>query len=132
MSANEEHIDNIRKTQYRALRICLKADIRTPRVELLSRSNLPLLTYRRVTHLRNYMYKRSKIEGYLDNAEIRTRAHAAPLFNIPRSDNKTFDKSIIVKGGIEWNSLSVETRNIKSYNRFKLSQKKWLYSMIPN
>ena len=132
MSANAEHLEDMRKLQYRALRICLNANIKTPRVELLSRSKLPLLTYRRTAHLRNYMYKRSKIDKYLDKADIQTRAHAAPLFKIPKSDTKTFDKSILIKGGTEWNNLPVEKRNIGTYNTFKLDQKKWLYNMILN
>ena len=131
MSANDDHLEDINKLQYRALRVCLRANIYTPRVELLARANLPLLAFRCMAHLRNYMYKGSKIETYLDKANIRTRAHAAPLFKIPKSDTKTFDKSILVKGGTEWNSLSVQ-RNAKSYESFKLSQKKWLYSMVPN
>ena len=132
MSANAEHLEDIRKLQYRALRICLKANIRTARVELLTRANLPLLAFRRTVHLRNYMYKRSKIDTYLDKAEIQTRAHTAPLFKIPKSDTKTYDKSILVKGGTEWNSLSAEIRNKDTYNNFKLHQKCWLYSMVPN
>ena len=119
MSANAEHLEDIRKLQYRALRICLKANIRTARVELLTRANLPLLAFRRTVHLRNYMYKRSKIDTYLDKAEIQTRAHTAPLFKIPKSDTKTY-------------SLSAEIRNKDTYNNFKLHQKCWLYSMVPN
>ena len=110
MSANEEHLDIIRKMQYRALRICSRVDIRTPRIELLSRANLPLLAHRRLAHLRHYIYKCSKIESYVDNSDIRTRAHAAPLFKIPHSDTKIVDKSILVKGGNEWNNLAVEIR----------------------
>ena len=132
MSANEEHLDEIRKLQYRALRICLKANIRTPRVELLNRANIPLLSYRRIAHLRNYMFKRKRVEDYLDKSDIKTRAHAAPLFIIPKSDTKTLDRSILVKGGKEWNSLTVQTRNIKSYDSFKLTQKRWLWDKIPN
>ena len=133
MSANEEHLDDIRKLQFRALRMCLRANIYTPRIELLTRAHLPLLAFRRVVHLRNYihMFKRSKIRNSLDKSNIRTRAHTAPLFKIPKSDTKAFDRSILVKGGLEWNNLPAHTRNIETYDSFKLSQKKWLYSMIP-
>ena len=119
MSANEEHLKDIRKLQYRALRICLRSNIYTPRVELLARANLPLLAFRRVAHLRNYMFKRSRVDSNLDKANIRTRAHAAPLFKIPKSDTKTLDRSILVKGGNEWNNLSVKIKTIKSYDSFK-------------
>ena len=95
-------------------------------------SHVPLLAFRRVTHLRNYMFKRTKIYEYLDRTNIKTRAHAAPLFKIPKSDTKTFDKCILLKGGNEWNSLPIEMRNKETYDSFKLSQKKWLTSMIPN
>ena len=131
MSANEEQLDSIRKLQFRALRICLRANFRTARVDLLSRANLPLLTYRRIAHLRNYMFKRAQKDNYLDKSDIRTRAHAAPLLKVLKSDTKTFDKSIFIKGGTEWNNLSVEVRNIKSYDSFKLTQKKWLQNLVP-
>ena len=98
MSANEEFLDNICKLQYRALRVCLKANIRTARVDLLSRAHLPLLSYRRTAHLRNYMFKRKKINDYMDKSDVKTRAHAAPLFIVPKSDTKTFDRRIVVKG----------------------------------
>ena len=58
------------------------------------------------------MYKRTKSEMYLDNSNIQTRAHQAPLFKIPKSETRAFDKSIIIKGGTERNSLSVDTRSI--------------------
>ena len=91
-----------------------------------------IASFRREAHLRNYMYKRLKFENYLDKSNIRTRAHVAPLFEIPKSDTKTFDKSILIKGGSAWNKLPAHTRNIASYNSFKIEQKKWLNSMIPN
>ena len=117
----KEHLDEFRKLQYRALRVCLNANRRTARVDLLARAKLPLLSFRRTAHLRNYMYKRSKIDQYLDKSDTRTRAHAAPLFAIPKSDTKTFDRSILVNGGTEWNKLSVDIRNSNSYNSFKFS-----------
>ena len=94
MSANEEHLDDIRKLQYRALRICLKVNLQTPRVELLAGANLPLIGFRSIAHLRNYMYKRSKTIEYLDNSNGRTRAHDEPLLKflnlIPKRLIKVF------------------------------------------
>ena len=60
LSANADKLEEIQKLQYRALRVCFKAARLTPRIELLSRGQLPMLEYRRIAHLQNYMYKRSK------------------------------------------------------------------------
>ena len=125
-------LEEIQKLQYRALRICFKAARLTPRIELLSRGQLPKLEYRRIAHLRNYMHKRSKTEKYMDKTDIQTRAHQAPLFTILKTDTKAFDKSVLIKGGLEWNNLSADIRLLDTYDKFKTKQKEWLCSKIPN
>ena len=131
MSASTESLETLRKVQNRALRTCLKANLQTPRVELLNRANLPLLAFRRTVHLRNYMYKRSKNKKYLATPKANTRLHQAPVFVVPKSDTKTLDRSILVKGGQEWNNLDAEIRNLETYSSFRWAQRKWLNSMIP-
>ena len=131
MSSNAESLENLNKLQYRALRICQRAHHRTARVDLLTRGKLPLLCYRRTCHLRNYMYKRSIKKKYLVKPNINTRFNQAPVFDLPKSDIKMLDRSIIVKGGKDWNGLSAEIRNTATRDKFKSIQKKWLYSMIP-
>ena len=65
MSTTNEVLDKLDKLQYRALRICLGTTYRTPRVELIQRTQIPLLKYRRMAHLRNVMYKRSWDQQYI-------------------------------------------------------------------
>ena len=57
MSANADKLEVLQKLQYRALRVCLNAARLTPRIKSLSRGHLPMLNYRRIVHLRNYMFK---------------------------------------------------------------------------
>ena len=131
MSANNESLEALQKVQYRAIRTCLKTDIRTARIELLNRAQLPLLAFRRTVHLRNYMYKRSKNKKYLAPKTVNTRIHQAPVLTVPKSDTNALDRSILVKGGVEWNNLDLENRNSESYDSFKRKQRKWLNSKIP-
>ena len=75
MSTTNEVLDKLDKLQYRALRICLGTTYRTPRVELIQRTQIPLLRYRRMAHLRNFMYKRSWDQQYIASVPGRTRVY---------------------------------------------------------
>ena len=91
-----------------------------------------LLCYRRTCHLRNYMYKRSQKGVYLVRPNVNTRIHQAPVFDIPKSDTKILDRSILLKGGSAWNSLTTQIRKTPTYDKFKSIQKTWLLSMTPD
>ena len=47
---------------------------------------LPKLDVRRETHLVNFMFKQKNNKKYLNNRDVRTRLHDAPVFkyNIPK------------------------------------------------
>ena len=70
------------------------------------------------------MYIRQSRRELLNVREIRTRAHDAPLFNVPIPRCEAFKRSVIYSGSIEWNSLNPEIRNTKLYLPFKFLQKK--------
>ena len=64
LSASANNADRLQKLQNRALRICLKAEARTPISNLHNRAKLPFLKHRRISHIRNLAYKRSRKEQY--------------------------------------------------------------------
>ena len=86
-------------------------------------SNVPFLKDRREAHVCNFMYKRQGNVTLLNRREIRTRAHDAPLFNVPIPRCEAFRRSVVFHGSNSWNNLSVKTRNSESYAAFKNIQK---------
>ena len=70
------------------------------------------------------MYHRNARTNLINNREIRTRAHDAPLFivNIPRCE--AFKRSVGYHGAVKWNELTPYTRKIDVFLAFKFLQKK--------
>ena len=61
------------------------------------------------------MYKRSQNRQHIAVPNADTRIYQTPVFNIPKSDTKTLGRSILVKGGLEWNNLEVNLRNSETH-----------------
>ena len=78
---------------------------------------------RREAHVNNFMFVRKKNKVLLNNREIRTRAHDAPLFNVVMPRCEAFKRSIGYFGSVGWNDLPITTRNIDTYPAFKHKQK---------
>ena len=117
--SNSCDLDKLQRLQNRCLRICSGYD-RLFSVERAHKlSSTPFLKDRRRAHVLNFMYVRKGRKELLNNREIRTRAHDAPLFNttIPRCE--AFKRSIGYFGAVEWNSLSPQLRNTDSYLNYK-------------
>ena len=112
--------------------MCLGACHRTSTNEIHHRVKLPLLEDRRTTHLRNFMFRRSRNPKYSDISRRPTRQRDAPTCKIEKSSNVTYGRSVLHKGAVDWNSLEVNVRNIDSYAQFKKEQKRWLRTKIPN
>ena len=72
------------------------------------------------------MFQMKSNDNLLCSADICTRLRDAPLFKtkIPRCE--AYKRSVIYNGAVEWNSLSVELRNIDLLLPFKFHQKRWL------
>ena len=87
--------------RYKNIRICLNVLARTPRQELTYRAQLPLLEHRRITHLRNFMYKRKSKPEYQLNIQGRTRMHNATLVRTIRSNSLAFERSVFYRGAKE-------------------------------
>ena len=84
--AYSKDLDKLQRLQNRCLKICASRD-RLFSTDLAHKlANTPFLSDRREAHTLNFMYKRKSNKKLLNNREIRTRAHDAPLFavTIPR------------------------------------------------
>ena len=107
MSTTNEILEKLETLQYRALRICLGTTYRTPRAELLQRTQIPLLKHRRTVRLRNFMYKRSCDPTYIVNVPGRTRVYDGVTMITFRSNFTSVERSLAWKGAREWNSLEL-------------------------
>ena len=86
-------------------------------------AGVPFLIDRREAHLLNFMYNRKSNRSLLNNREIRTRAHDAPLFEVTIPRCEAFKRSVGYFGAVKWNELPPATRNIHNYSEFKQFQK---------
>ena len=73
-------LEKLQRIPNRALRICLNSAPREPRIALHKKAGVPLLYDRRLTHVRNFAFKRARKSEYLDIATINTRRNVAPYF----------------------------------------------------
>ena len=125
--ANQVDLDKLQRLQNRGLRICLQSETRTTLYDLHKHSKLQRLEHRRVAHLRNLIFKKTLKAPELQAVLRRsTRAHDGPLLVVAQPKNELFKKSVHYKGGILWNELDGEIRNIKDLNTFKRKTKNWL------
>ena len=85
---------------------------------------------RREAHTLNFMYRRKSKVNLLNNREIRTRAHDAPLFTVALPRSEAFKGSIGYSGAIMWNNLTPNMRNTNLYGEFKLIQKKTMLNPL--
>ena len=64
--------------------------------------------------------------------KVRTRAHDAPVFDVPFPTCEAYKRSIRYSGAVAWNDLSVELRNENMYIVSKLKQKKQMLLPLKN
>ena len=86
--ANTTQLDKLQRLQNKCLKICMGRDRLFSTNRAHRETKVPFLKDRGSTHTLNFMYKRnSEKPQLLNNREIRTRAHDAPLFRVkvPRS-----------------------------------------------
>ena len=83
----------------------------------------PKLQDRRRAHVNIFMYKRTARADLIDNREIRTRAHDAPLFKVKVPKKESYKRAVEYFGAVQWNSLPVDVRNIQNIETFKHDQK---------
>ena len=112
------------------LKICMLTNVKTNTDHVHSHTKVPKLVNRRKAHLRNFMFRRKGNADLLDVIEVRTRARDAPLFKTEFPRYEAYKRSVLYNGATEWNSLSIDTRNVDLFLPFKFLQKRWLNSTI--
>ena len=105
------------------LRIVLGKDTRYNGWRVHQEAKTPFLNDRRICHLENFAYKRHLNERYVDNPKRPLRIHDAPVLREHRSNNGSFERSILYQCTKHWNILPSDVRNIQTYNSFKLNRK---------
>ena len=113
----------LQKLQNRALKLCLKREPRYDTELLHTEAKLPRLQARRMSHIWNFAFQRTKDPQYLVQFERGLRYRAAPILHEPFSRCETFRRSVLYQCAVGWNALPVDERNIEDYSSFKLLQK---------
>ena len=124
------NLDKLQSLQNRGLRICTNENYYIPKILLHQRCLVPNLKTRRTYNLRKYMYKQQDNVDIVVNRNIQTRRHDAIVYETSIPLLEKYKKGAIYRGIQEWNNLTVDTRNIDSFQKFRTVQKKWMYDML--
>ena len=121
--ALNKDIRKLQKLQNKCLKICVGKERRFDTNAIHKIANVPFLKDRREAHVLNFMYIRKKNGRLMNNREIRTRAHDAPLFNVGIPRCEAYKRSVGYFGAVGWNNLPPVIRNTATYLAFKHEQK---------
>ena len=131
MDINHKTIDKLQKLQNRALRICLVLDGRSNVDGMHNTCNINKLWQRREVHLLNFVYKRAHDCNYVQEGNRDLRQFDAPILKEIKSNNRSFEKSVLYQGALLWNRQPVENRNTAIHKAFKKMQKVKLNTLFP-
>ena len=123
MKTHQRTIDKLQKLQNRALRLCLGHHNRHNVDILHIEANVPKLEPRRLCHLVNFVYPRSRDPYYVRIINRNLRNFDAPVLREEVPNNTTFSRSILYQGAVHWNAIPTIERNIPDYKHFKNVQK---------
>ena len=123
--------DKLQKLQNRALRICLARDGRSNVNDLHNTCNINKLDHRRQVHILNFSYYRAQDDQFLNEGNRVLRRFDAPILKEIKSNNKSFERSLIFQCAKNWNVLPVNERNIPTAKLFKKKQKCKLNELLP-
>ena len=129
LKSNAIQVKKLQTLQNRALRICYDRP-NVPTNMLHQSAQIPKLIPRREAHLLNFMFKSKNNPKRLNNRNVHTRLHDAPVFITSKPNNEKFKANVFYNGAISWNGLPVHIRNIETYTVFKNTQKKWALSQL--
>ena len=93
-NAGQEELEKLQRLQNKCLKICKRYDRRAETAALHSETGVPMLKSRRVAHVNNFMHSRLSNMDLVDNRDIRTRAHGAPLFKIKTPSLTAYMRSV--------------------------------------
>ena len=126
--AAKEDLDSLQRFQNKCLEMCQGLERHHSTVEVHRMAKCALLPDRRLAHMCNFMYQRQKNVKLMDNRDIPTRAHDAPLFLVAIPHKESYKRSVAFGGSNIWNALHIDNRNINSFPVFKSVQKR---NMMP-
>ena len=123
IKTHQRTIDKLQKLQNRAIRLCLGHHNRY-NVDLLHHeSGVSTLVLRRICHLVNFVYPRSRDPSYVRPIPRNLRNFDAPVLQEIIPNNVTFSRSIVYQGALHWNAFPAVEQNIPDYKYFKNIQK---------
>ena len=99
--------------------------------DLHNTCNVNKLVHRRQAHLLNFSYHRAQDDQFLKEGNRELRRYDAPIMKEPKSNNKSFERSMLYQCGKNWNELPIPERNIQSIKEFKKKQKCKLNQLLP-
>ena len=81
-----------------------------------------------ISHIKVIMFNRKDLCTTIseDDNFINTRLNSGPLFPVLKPNCESYKRSICYSGAVEWNSLSLESRNLEDFFVFKGIKKNWL------
>ena len=130
---NAEKLSKLQKLQNWGLRIVYYD--RDPKLdvdEMHSEANIMKLKYRRIHHLVNIMYHRSKHDHYLDKRVMPTRQFAKVKFKVINPVVRKAFKSPNYLGAQLWDMLPLDTQSAPTYNMFKYKVKRHIAAGLYN
>ena len=121
--AGKEILEKLQRLQNKCLKTCLGLCKRHDTQEVHRLAKCAKLNDRRKTHVCNFMYLRQRRGELMDDRDISTRLHDAPVFKVKIPVKESFKRSVQYAGSTIWNSLPTDLRNLDCYPAFKLRQK---------
>ena len=128
-----EKLNRLQKLQNWGLRIVYYDKMpRLSEAEMHNAANLTHLKFRRIHHLVNIMYHRSKIDKYRDNRHLPTRQFAKIKFKVITPNIKSAFKSPNYLGAQLWDMLPLDVQTAPTYSLFKYRVKRHIATGLYN
>ena len=96
--ANAGDLEKLQRLQNKCLKTCLGVHQLYETKEAHRRTKCSYLKPRRNAHLCNFMYQRQSRIDLLDNRDIRTRNHDAPVFKVDFLNKESLKRSVNYMG----------------------------------
>ena len=119
-SSNSFLLKKLQTLQNRCLRICQYKNYYVSVSDVPAMCTLTRLKERRIMHLKLFMYKQKNNMEILNNRQVYTSAHDAPLFNTIRPNSEKFKINVYYKGALIWNAMTVQERSMDTYTELEV------------
>ena len=130
---NADKLNKLQKLQNWGLRIVyFDREPKLSEMEMHSEAKITKLKYRRIHHIVNIMYHRSKKDYYLDKRDLPTRQFTKIKFKVINPNIKSAFKSTNYLGAQLWDMLPYDVQTAPTYNLFKYKVKKHIAAGLFN